>query len=54
MEKRITVKEFARELMSRIDESKDIQCCREEIKRLAELASSRIPDETLLVTWKDR
>lgn len=54
MEKQITVKEFAKELKVRIDSSKDIECCREEIKRLAELAAVKIPDEKLMVMWKDR
>ncbi|MBI9106244.1 MAG: hypothetical protein JEZ04_05815 [Spirochaetales bacterium] len=53
MQKEITIKEFVSELVRRIDSDKGIDCCREEIKRLAELAGRKCPDEKILVTWKD-
>jgi hypothetical protein len=53
MQKEITIKEFAVELLSRIDSEKGIDCCKEEIKRLAQLADRKMPDEKILVTWKD-
>lgn len=53
MRKKITVKELAKELVSRINTSKDIDCCAEEIKKLARLAAAKIPDEKLVVTWKE-
>lgn len=52
MTKEITVREFAAELVARIDAAKGIDCCKEEIKALARLAAQQIPDEKLTVTWK--
>lgn len=53
MKKKITIKEFSKELVARIEASKDIDCCKEEIKKLARLAAKKLPDEKLLVTWKE-
>lgn len=53
MKKRITVKEFSKELIARIDRAKGIDCCSEEIKRFARLAAAKMPQEQLLVTWKE-
>lgn len=53
MKKKITVKEFSKELVSRIDKARDIDCCKEEIKKLARLAAKKLPTEKLLVTWKE-
>jgi hypothetical protein len=47
----ITIREFARELLARIDEAKTIDCCREELKSLARLAMEKMPDETIEVDW---
>jgi hypothetical protein len=54
MKKEITVREFAAELMNRIDKQQGIDCCKEEIKSLALLAEARMPDEKIVVTWKER
>ena len=53
MQKEITVKEFAAELVGRIDTEKGIDCCKDEIKRFAKLAEEKMPDEKILVTWKE-
>ena len=53
MKKTISIKEFSDELMSRIDKSKDIDCCKEEIRKLAVIAKKEIPDIQIEVTWKD-
>lgn len=53
MKKEITVREFAREIIDRIDKAKGIDCCKEEIKSLARLAAKEIPDSKLIVEWKD-
>lgn len=53
MTKEITIREFAAELVARIDNAKTIDCCKEEIKKLAELAKARLGDEKVTVTWKD-
>jgi hypothetical protein len=54
MKKEITVREFVTELMARIDGDKGIDCCKEEIKNLAQLARERLPEEKVQVTWKER
>jgi len=53
MKKIITVKEFAKELELRIDKNKGIDCCKEEIKKLADLAAKYIGDKEIEVNWKD-
>ncbi len=54
MMKEITVKELADELSARIDAAKGIDCCKAEIKRLAALAGEKLPNEKILVDWKER
>lgn len=54
MNKEITVRELAQELVARIDTAKGIDCCKEEIKALALLAAREIPESKLTVSWKDR
>lgn len=53
MEKEITVAQFAEELMTRIDRSQTIDCCKDEIRRLAHLAAQKMGAEKILVHWKD-
>ena len=53
MKKIITIDQFADELIERIDEAKDIECCKEEIKNLCNIARERIGKEKIEVTWKD-
>jgi hypothetical protein len=53
MQKEISIKEFGKELKARIDAAKTIDCCKEEIKRLADIAAEAIGDRKILVTWKD-
>ena len=54
MEKEISIKEFADELISRIDKAKDIDCCKLEIKRLAEMAKSEMPEKRIKVIWVEK
>ena len=53
MKKTISIKEFSDELMARIDKSKDIECCRDEIRKLAVIVKKEIPDVQIEVNWKD-
>jgi hypothetical protein len=53
MKKEITIKEFADELKGRIDNAKTIDCCKEEIKMLAEMAKKFMGGEKITVEWKD-
>jgi hypothetical protein len=54
MKKEITVKELCVELKKRIEEHKTIDCCKEEIVNLANLASEKIGHEMILVDWIDK
>lgn len=53
MRKEITIREFVADLLRRIDDAKTIDCCKEELKALARLALEKIPDEKIVVDWKD-
>jgi len=53
MKKTVTIKEFTEELISRIDNAKSIECCKEEIKSLAAIAKENIGTLTIDVNWKD-
>lgn len=53
MKREVTVARFVEDLLKRIDEAKTIDCCKEELKTFARLAASKIPDEKLVVEWKD-
>ena len=53
MKKVITIEQFSDELIARIDETKTIDCCKEEIKLLAQIAKENIGSKEIEVTWKD-
>ncbi len=53
MKKVITIDQFTDELIKRIDNAKDIECCKEEIKKLASIAKNYIGDKNIEVNWKD-
>ncbi len=53
MKKEISIREFADELMTRIDDAKTIDCCKEEIRLLAEMAKRKMGDDRITVEWKD-
>jgi hypothetical protein len=53
MKKTITIAEFADELVKRIDSSKGIDCCSDEIKNLAAIAKESIGTQSIEVNWKD-
>lgn len=52
-EKTITVKEFAEELVRRLNSGQTVDCCKKELLNLAALASEKIGTETITVDWKD-
>jgi len=52
MQKELLISEFTDELISRIDTHKTIDCCVDEIKKLALLAKKKIPTEKIIVNWK--
>lgn len=53
MKKTITIAQFADELVQRIEKAKTIDCCKEEIKKLAEMAKKEMGKRTIEVNWKD-
>ena len=52
--KEITIRQLCEELKNRIDGAKTIECCKDEIKNLADIASSKIGDEKVWVHWGER
>ena len=53
MQKEITIREFSTELKQRLNAGKTVDCCKDELLRLADLASDKMGQEKILVTWKD-
>lgn len=53
MKRQVPISDFVEELIQRIDSAKTIDCCKEEIKLFAELARTKMPDETIEIDWKD-
>ncbi|MCP5107156.1 MAG: hypothetical protein GY950_27465 [bacterium] len=53
MKKKITISEFADELIQRVQAAKDIDCCKEEIINLATIAQEHIGDKLIEVNWKE-
>jgi hypothetical protein len=49
----ITLSEFADELVRRLQEGKTIDCCKDELLRLAVIVKKKIGQEKILVSWKD-
>ncbi|MDH4200596.1 MAG: hypothetical protein OEV66_09475 [Spirochaetia bacterium] len=54
MKKEITVRELCQELKKRVGEAKTIDCCKEEIVNLANLASEKMGHEKIMVDWVDK
>ena len=53
MKKEVSIKEFVEELLSRIDNAEDINCCREEIKIFADYVTHKIGDDKITIDWKE-
>jgi len=53
MEKEITLSEFADELKVRLQRRKTVDCCKVELLRLADILKSKIPEEKIVVNWKE-
>ena len=53
MEKEITIAEFADELKLRLNKGQTVDCCKEELLRLADIIKVKIGSEKILVTWKE-
>lgn len=52
MKKEVTIKEFVEELLSRIENTQDINCCKTEIKVFADYVTGKIGEDKILIDWK--
>lgn len=53
MKKEITISQFSDELIKRIEDHKTIDCCKEELEKLAAMAKEHMGDKKIEVNWKD-
>ncbi|MEA5032784.1 MAG: hypothetical protein VB025_11630 [Sphaerochaeta sp.] len=53
MEKEITIAQFAKELKQRLQEGRTVDCCKEELLRLADMITEKMGSEKIRVNWKD-
>ena len=53
MKKTITINEFCEELKMRIEDGKTLDCCAEEIVKLAEMAQKHMGDKQVEVSWQE-
>ena len=51
--KEITIREFANELIERLNAGQTVDCCKDELINLAEIVKEKIGDEMIMVEWKD-
>jgi len=54
MEKEITIKQLCDELKKRIEKEKTIDCCKDEIINLANIATEKIGHEKVTVQWVEK
>lgn len=52
MEKEITIAQFAKELKQRLQEGRTVDCCKEELLRLADMITEKMGSEKIRVNWK--
>ncbi len=52
-QKEITLAEFADELKVRLKKGKTVDCCKEELLKLADIVKEKIGKEKITVNWKD-
>ena len=52
MKKEITIREFADELVERLDSDKTVDCCRQELMNLAAIVKDKLPDHPITVDWQ--
>lgn len=54
MKKEVPIKDFVKELLLRIEEAKDINCCKEEISTFCEFVVDKLGEEKITINWKDK
>ena len=52
MKKEITIREFADELVDRLNTDKTIDCCKQELLNLAVIVKDKLADYPISVEWK--
>ncbi len=53
MKQQVKIKDFADALLKRIKNDETIDCCKEEIEKLAKLIKDKLPEETLEMEWHE-
>ncbi len=51
--KKISVRQFADELESRLNKNQSVDCCKEELLNLASMAREKMGSELIEVSWVD-
>lgn len=52
MKKEILICEFVEELLARMDESKDINCCKKELRAFCNQVVAKMGEDKIEVEWK--
>ncbi|RKX98975.1 MAG: hypothetical protein DRZ90_00720 [Spirochaetes bacterium] len=52
MKKEITIREFADELVERLNADKTVDCCKQELLNLAAIVKDKLADHLISVEWK--
>ncbi len=53
MKREITIREFADELVERLNSDKTVDCCKQELLNLAAIVKDKLADHPISVDWKD-
>ncbi|MBN2717327.1 MAG: hypothetical protein JXX14_15850 [Deltaproteobacteria bacterium] len=53
MKKTVAISEFVDALLKRIDNAKDINCCKEDLKIFCDHVVQKIGDDKIEVSWKE-
>lgn len=51
--RKISVNQFADELVDRLNKNKTVDCCKEELVNFAEMARNKMGSEMIEVNWQD-
>jgi hypothetical protein len=53
MLREVPIKDFVAELLKRIEDAKDINCCKDEIQTFCQYVVDKIGDDKIKINWKD-
>lgn len=51
--RKITISQFADELENRLNENKTVDCCKDELMNLTEMARNKMGSEMIEVNWQE-